>query len=105
MIAAILASLIGMIMLPLYAAVCAGETTEVWHMRQAGWVNGIAGPCHVRWTHFIGGVHPAIGWPEWNWKWTELTVIEETSRKFYCPYPLATGHCPLSTPIAEYIID
>ena len=87
MIAAILVSLIGMIMLPLRSSVRAGETTGVWHACQVGWVNGIAGPCHVSWTHSIGGVHFTMVEPESNWKWTELIVIEEASRKFYCPYP------------------
>ncbi len=105
MIAAILVSLIGMIILPLYAAVHAGKTTGVRHSCQASWVNGIAGLCHVRWTHSIRGVHPTMGRPEQNQKWTKIIVIEETSRKFYCSYPLATGHCPPSTPIAEYITD
>ena len=76
MIAAILVSLIGMIMLSLCVEVCTGETTGVWYTHQAGWVNGIAGLCHVRWTRSFRGVHLTMGWPERNQKWTKLIVIE-----------------------------
>ena len=105
MIAAILVSLVGLIKLPLSVAVRVGETTGVWPTRQVGWLHGIARPCHVRWTHSIGGVIPTMGWPEQNQKWIELIFIEETSRRIYHPYPLVTGHHPLSTPIVEYVTD